>query len=470
MPEYIRQFDCIVIGGGVSGLAAAWGVAKEGRRVLLLEKGSRPGGVIQSDRVDGFLLERGPNSYTSFGPEEDNFLSDIGLGERVLRRPLKTTDRFVWHSGKLHRVPTAPPELLFSSILPFSAKLRILRGMFSKYNPPLEDVKFGSWLRERVGDTMVETLAKPFFGGVYAADVDEASFAACAPKIFEHVQNVERLIKVPGEMKKAREAEGRPRLAKSLTSFPEGLSELPAAIARRVEELGGVIRCEVESRIEKGENSDWVVRYNGETALAPHVIVGASAYGAADGLEQVAPKACPILRDFPAVDLNVVHAGLKTTDLAEQRNGFGFLTRRGEGVRILGSIWNSRIFDGRAPKDKTLLTCFYGGQLDPEANELSDEELASHLREDLRRTMGWSGQDFDLFEVTRWRPALPLYRLGHAEKVARLLSIVPEGIHILGNYLGRPAMPDRIRKGWEAAEKSLVSLEKSGPALAHNLP
>lgn len=455
--EKTAPYDVIVFGAGIGGLSTAWKLATSGKSVLVIDAANKVGGVIQSERIgNDYLIERGPNSYTSFGPQEDRFLKEIGLARRVQRRLMAKADRFVWHSGRLHRVPTSPGSLITSSILPWPAKLRIAFGMVKRYDPPKDDVAFGRFLRDVVGDTMVETLLKPFFGGIYAANVDEVSFAACAPKIYDRLAQTDRLIKIPFTGSSSNgSGPKKKKTPKALTNFPNGLQELADAIAAAIEKHGGTIVLNSEKPLER-EGDFWKVALpGGGVAKAPKVVLATPAKAAARLLGHAAPAASALIDSIDMVDLNVVHVGVRRREFRDRRPGFGFLTRRNEGVRILGSIWNSRMFPGRAPEGMDLLTCFYGGQLDPRALELDDELLRKQVVRDLRRTMGWRGEHFDLFEVTRWRPALPVLHVGHRNLVDQILEELPEDIHLLSSYLGRPAVPDRIQGGWAMADQLL---------------
>lgn len=471
--ETASVFDAIVIGAGIGGLAAAWKLASAGKRVLLLDKSHHPGGVIQSVFHKGYLLEKGPNSYSSFGKEEEDFLKAIGLKNRALRRPLKTTDRYIWHSGVLHRVPTGPLGFAFSPILSPQARLKMLLALFTRYTKPTRHSSLGHWMRNLIGNEAVETLLKPFFGGIYAANADQASFADCAPTLYDAVNLAPSLAKVPFAMKAQRGGAPKPKMPKALTSFPHGLSELPNATAQAFCSLGGIMHLGVEARISQGnQNHRFSVSWSPDYEKHPHtyhahtdqIILATPSNATGHLLESVSPNAASVLKKLPSVTLNVVHVGVRTRHLTEQRSGFGFLTRRNERIRMLGAIWTSRIFKGRVPIDKTLLTCFYGGELDPEGNSLSDAELRLTVLQDLQKTMGYIGpkdpaKGFEVFQVTRWRPALALYRLGHGDEIAKLKQELPAGIQLVSGYLGRPALPDRIKAGWAAADSLLGSSE-----------
>ncbi len=321
-------------------------------------------------------------------------------------------------------------------------------------------------MRNLIGDEAVDTLLKPFFGGIYAADADFASFADCAPALYDAVLKCDSLSKVPATMKAQRKNSIALKLPKSLTSFPNGLSELPTAVHKSLHQLGAEIRLGVEAVVEKSNPETphrFKVSWQENTpcfAYTDQLILATPAAASGRILQHIAPEPARRLSTFQSVPLNVVHVGIKSRYIKEKRQGFGFLTRRNENVRMLGSIWSSRIFSGRAPESKTLLTCFYGGQLDAAGNSLSDQALKKMLFADLQRTMGLDSsvnpkKAFELFQVTRWRPALAAYPLGHSDQVHAVMRSLPAGIQLVAGYLGKPALPDRIKAGWAAADQIL---------------
>lgn len=436
------RFDCLIIGAGIGGLAAAWELARAGRRVIVLESKPQVAGVIGSEVVDGFLLEQGPNSFTSFPPDIMELLDQVGLRERTIERPMREHDRFIWRDGGLRKVP--------GQALRFGEKVRAFAGLVKYVPPPKGDLTVGEYFRQRVGDAVVDNMLRPFLAGVYAADADRVSFEATLPKIFEmvHGQGIlgvpvaRRVVQMMSRARQDRKA-GKKEIGKSLVSFPDGLREMPEAMARAIEERGGIVRAGVKPLLRR-EEGQWLVEMGDGVAEAPRVVLATEAWSAAELLAPHAPEAARILDDIPYAPLLVVHAGLRAEQLAEQRNGFGFLSVDGHGVRMLGMIWSEKIFDNRAPAGHRLLTCFYGGEKDPEAMTWDDEQLRAQFLADLKTTMRFAGGDFALLRFTRWERALPIFRVGHARVVEQLRAALPPGIELLGNYLGDVSVPNRV--------------------------
>lgn len=443
--------DVLIAGGGITALSAAWHLQRVGRRVVVVCDADHFGGVIRSRRKGEWLCEEGPNSYASFGAEEEELLGAIGLAERAIRRPLRDADRFIYHSGRLHRVPTGPLQFLASGILPLRERLRVVRGALRRYQAPAGDVTIGQFFRGLLGDAAVDTLLRPGLAGIYAADADRLSLDATLPRLAAGLRSSSRLV---GALRALREpvVPGMPPLRpKALTSFPDGLAELPRSLESRLRDAGASFVPGVRVRLDRF-GSNWRFAWESGSAEAPAVILTTPAPAAAQLLEPHAADAARILAGFEHTPLTVVHAGVRAADVSHPLHGFGFLTRRGESVRMLGSIWSSSVFPGRAPAGHHLLTCFFGGELDPEASEFSDDQLRAQTAADLASVIGWRGREFALFRIKRWTPALPVFRVGHMDAVNLLKEQVPPGIHLAAIWLGGVSIPDRIRNGRAAAE------------------
>jgi len=442
------SFDFLVFGAGLSGLTCALRLAKAKRRVALVESSPRPGGVILSEHRDGFLLEHGPNSFTS-SEAIHTLIDELGLRERALCRPLRNYERFIWKEGRLRRVPTGPPQFVTSDVLTLAEKVRLVRGLFARQEPLETDAELGRYFRELLGDAAVESLLKPFFAGIYAADADHVSFEATFNKLYESTRRHHSLI---GAIRGMRAGAKKPRTPRSLVSFPDGLHELPHTLCEHLRSLAVDIRlAEGGNMALRREVDQWAADLPSGTIRAPHVVIATPADAAARLLQHHAPALTDFLNTIPYARLTILHVGLREDQLEDGRNGFGFLSVANQGVRALGMIWSDRIFPNRAPQGHRLLTCFFGGEKDPQANDFTDDQLQQIIREDLKTTMGFRGGDFPLFSVTRWQRALPVFRLGHVHRQRAASSAIPTGIHLIGNYLTGVSIPDRVEAAMNLA-------------------
>jgi oxygen-dependent protoporphyrinogen oxidase len=450
--------DVIVAGAGVGGLTLALTLARRGRRVALVERADRVGGVVRSEIVDDFLLETGPNSFTS-GPEVDGLLESLGLAARAQRRPLRTTDRFVFWGGRLRRVPTGPLQLLRSDALPRGAGVRALAGLVMPVPEIRGDISVGEFFRGVLGPQAVERLVKPFVAGIYAGDADALSLAAAFPTLHRAALGRPLFLRAAMKMRRPRPA-GTPRTPKALVSFPRGLAELPARLAERLAEARGTVYTSWQGAIQRTATGWRATVPGGADLVAPRLVLATPADQAAELLADVDPALAAGLAAIPYARLTVVHVGVRESECGERRGGFGFLNAQSPAdppterdIRMLGMIWSDRIFPGRAPDGYRLCTCFYGGTKDPAANDLDDDTLERQTHADMVAAMGlWPTATFRLFRVTRWDRALPAFPVGSAAATAALVSGAPAGLDFLGNWRGDVAVPGRIAAAIRLAE------------------
>lgn len=459
-----EHFDVVVIGAGIAGLTCAWELVRSGLRVLVADGHDEPGGVVRSRRVDGFLLELGPNSLSTTRPEANQVLTELGLEERTQKRLMRDHTRYVWRNRRLCLAPASPGQFLRTGLLTPGEKVRAAAGLFRRLPPPEADIEAGAWFRPRLGDGAVEALVRPGVAGIYAADVDHISLEATFPRIFESARRHDRLAGVLRELAKGKDPSRAPR---ALASFDEGLQELPRALADRITGEGSEVALGGDVRLDQSAEGTgdgfWEVAFRSGRRVRTGQVVIATCAGAAAGM--LTPMAEPAARILAAVEyapLAIVHVGVPETQCTDRRDGFGFLTTRDSGVRLLGAIWNDRVFDGRAPDGMRLFTCFYGGEIDPEAVSLSDEALESQALSDLKVTMGLTGTP-RLMRITRWPRAIPLFRPGHCARIREALRQLPAGLHLLGGFTGDPSLPGRMEAGLElarriAAQEALVAV------------
>lgn len=442
-----NTYQVVVVGAGISGLMCAYRLAAAGIRTALVESGARAGGIMQSDRVNGFLLERGPGSVLA-KPSVLSLIDELGLRDKAEFQHMKHHQRFIWRNGKLRRVPTGPFSFFASTLLSAGEKYEILHGFVARHRPPSTDIELGAYCRERLGNGAVAALLKPALAGIYAADADRISLESIAPKLFPVLKSCEKLSQVPKALK-ARAGQPNSKPMRALVSFENGLAAIPEALADQFRAAGGDLRlgCAVQEITQSvpGSNSLWRVRLSsGEELDCERLVLTQPAFAAATILEPVAAEVAQGLEQIEYAPLAVVYIGASEDHFRDRRHAFGFLTMQNQGVRMLGAIWNDRVFARRASTGQRLLTCFYGGEIDPEAAALPDPQLREQAVQELSKTMGLKDSNFALFEITRHENALPIFRVGHMQRMQRLQALVPNGVHLLGSYLGGLSVPDRI--------------------------
>lgn len=440
--------DLAILGGGISGLAlAAWAV-RENLRVAVFEKDPEPGGVMQSAREDGFLFERGPNTVLDRDASLDHLIDGAGLGDRAMRVPLRGMKRYVWHAGRLNEVPSSPLGALTTPLLSPLGKLRVFREPFIA--PVREDEPLRDFAVRRLGREVYERALVPMVSGVTGGDPAAMSTEYSFPVLKELERKGGSLFR--GMLARRKESGGAPRRRPNMVSFPEGLGELPRALAERLGEAwnGGVT---VESVTPIPEGSGYVIRTAAGVVRAAEVALAADARAVASWIEPWSPEAAGRLWQTHYCPLAVVGLGVETSSLTLPA-GFGFLTTAESEIRSLGAIFNSAFFEDRAPAGTQLLTVMLGSDRDPGALQLSDEELLEQVRRDLGRVLGWNGKAL-VTRIMRWERAIPQYGLEHH----RLMAAVAEseqrhpGLHFFGNWSGGAAVGERVRLARELASK-----------------
>ena len=423
-----------VVGGGIAGLAVAHAVRRRDAEVTVLEASSRPGGNIRSERVDGYLCEWGPNGFLDSVPETLALARDLGLAERVQRSDDRARRRFIFRDGRLHVLPGGPAAFLRSGLLSWRGKLRIAGEPFAA-SRPAGDETIHAFAARRIGREAAEVLVGSMVSGVFAGDARALSLRACFPTMWQMETDhggLFRALLAKVRQRRVRRGDALGSPLGTLTSFRDGTEELVGAAATA---LGPSLRLGARVTGLRRAGSCWRVEAEGDGDLeADAVVLAGPPSESARLVGDVDDPLAAELAAIPSAGLAVVALGFDESRLAAPLDGFGFLVPRGEGPRILGVLWDSSIYPGRAPSGRALLRVMIGGALDPLAVRLDDAELLAVVRRDLQATMGLSA-DPDFVRVFRHPLGIPQYVVGHLERLARIeerLARLP-GLHVAGN-------------------------------------
>lgn len=470
--------DIVVIGAGISGLTCAYRLKQLGYNVALLERSERAGGVIRSERVNGYLIERGPNS--SQGTEELLALvEELGIGDELIEGDPKLP-AYVYFDSRLHAVPAGPSAFLSSKLLSPRGKLRILSEVFVPRRRSDEEESVASFVRRRIGSEAAERLVAPFVSGIYAGDSNALSVQAAFPRLANLESGYGGLFR--GMMAKAREAKRQKKSAaavmdkaaptrKRLVSFRDGMAVLPETLARHLGEnfLSGCERIAVtpmrEQRLETPEPGAvcFTVEFqksNTTYSITCKRLVIATPAGAAAALvDPVSNDLSRLLSEIDYPPLAIVYLAYPPDAIRFSLAGFGFLVAPSERLNILGCVWNTSLFAGRAPEDRALLTSFIGGARHPERARLSDDELVATVHADLQAAMEIVVAP-RVVGITRWERAIPQYNLGHAQRVRQMESLTREipGLHLVGNYLHGVSTGDCVKEADRVAREIAAEL------------
>ncbi|HEY1252214.1 MAG TPA: protoporphyrinogen oxidase, partial [Thermoanaerobaculia bacterium] len=407
----------VVVGAGLSGLAAGLASARRGDETVVLEASDRPGGVVRSERSGGYLLELGPNTVRPT-PEIFALVRELGLEGEALYADARLP-RYVDFRGALHAVPTSPPGLLATRLLTAGGKLRLLAE-------PLVPARRGGdseesvrdFVARRLGPQVAERLVEPFVGGVFAGSAARLSAADAFPILAEwerkHGSLLAGALAARGARKSAPAAVPPP--PRGLLSFRDGLETLPRALAAR---LGGSLRLRTPVASIAPRDGRWVVAAAGAGLECDRVILAAPAERTRALVADFAPQAARALSEMPQPALAVLHLAWENGALRRPLEGFGHLVAPSGERRILGAVWSSSLFPGRAPAGRVLLTVFVGGARDPGAAALLDAELVTLAARDLVAEGLVAGPP-EPVRITRWERAIPQYERGHARRLSVL--------------------------------------------------
>jgi len=452
----LPQDSIVIVGAGISGLSAAWFLHRKGFAVRVLEAGDRVGGVIETETVDGHLIERGPNSTMQKPGTPDDALGRIveqtGLAEHLLEAAPAARKRFVMRDRRLMSLPGSPREGITTKLFSWPAKLRLLAEPF--IGRARDEETIARFVTRRLGREFLDYAIAPFVSGVYAGDPAALSVRAAVAKIYALERDHGSLIRGAIALRKLGKGAGMP--AGRLVSFDRGMAVLPAAIADALPAGTVETRCRVDALTRDGDG--WKVQYTGPEGTAEiaarHVVVAVPAGPAAALIEPLATEAAALLRTIPYAPIVSAGLGYARRQVAHPLDGFGFLIPRVEGVRTLGGLFSSTLFPGRAPDGRVLITAFIGGTTDPEAVALDDDAVTAAIAADLKAALGIDGAPTPV-RLSRYQAAIPQYTIGHLDRVAGIdvtLAALP-GLHLCASWRDGVSVSDCIRNGEKLAER-----------------
>lgn len=455
----------VIIGAGVSGLAAAHRLIELSKesQIILLEASSRPGGTIHTEHRNGFLLERGPDSFISEKPHALALARRLGLESQLIETNEEYRRSFIVRNGRLRPVPEgfhllAPSRLwpfIASDIFSLAGKIRMAADLLlpRKSTNGTGDESLASFVRRRLGEEALERMAQPMVGGIYTADPETLSLRATLPRFLDMEREHRSLILAmlrQGRVQKSGTSGARYSL---FLSFDQGMQVLTDALAR----LDVEMRLNTRAEALKFDGSTWTITTSaGEKFEADAVCLAVPAYVAASLVRATNETLATKLKQIKYASTATLNFGYRRAAINHALNGFGFVVPFIEKRSLIACTFSSVKFSGRAPDGHVLLRAFAGGALQPEIFALSESEMSNRIEADLRELLGIT--EAPLFtEVAKWENSMPQYEVGHLDRVKEIEDSVSNlpGLTLAGNSYRGAGIPDCIRSG-EAAAESLL--------------
>lgn len=456
-----KKKSVAVLGGGLTGLAAAHRLAALGHPVRLFEQGSRLGGVVQTELKDGWLSESGPNSFQESSPEIGALLGDLGLQPEILEASPAAKNRYLVRDGELVPLPMSPGQLLRSPLFSLGTKLRIFQELFSARRNRIGDVALAPFIRVHFGQEMVDQAVQPFVSGIYAGDPEKLSTRHAFPRLWQLEKEHGSLLRGQIALARQRRAAGLPRMPR-LISFRRGLQALPEALAAGLPRGTALLKTRVDGLVPAG--SRWTIHWHDGWRTHTEVFDSVVSALPAPALARLKIGAFDeaSLAGLAAVETAPVSSlflGFRRDQVAHPLDGFGALVPAVEKRAVLGVIFSSTLFPGRAPAGHVALTVMVGGALQPELAALSPDQLWATVRVDLRDLLGVTGEPV-VRRHTFWPQAIPQYHLGHERHLIAMdaCESLHPGLFIGGNVRDGIALPNCLLAGQRLAERAAAFL------------
>ncbi len=478
-PTLPGQNNCTiaVIGGGISGLAAAHRLLELQPcvKVILLEASDRLGGILGSERCDGFLIEQGADNFITTPPWAVEFCQRIGFESELIPTNDSHRRAFVVSSGVLQPIPAgfavmAPSRIwpiVSTPILSWRGKLRMAAETFVTRREADGGESLAAFVRRRFGGEVYDRLVQPLVAGIYTGDPDQLSVGATVPRFLEmereHGSLIRAMMKQRRQQRKTSQESSGARYSQFVAPR-EGMSAFVQAIVDRLSEAHIALKAPVQQIAPVG-NGGWKVLIGGsqpQTIDVDGLILATPARRNAKLLQKIDAELASNFIKIPYGSCALVSIGFLREQIGHRLDGFGFVVPSIEGRKILSCSFSSIKYAGRAPEGHVLLRVFVGGAMQSELVELDDEQLKKMVVRELSDLLAIRGQPM-LCHITRQIQAMPQYYLGHEQLIERIEKQVNQlpNFAVASNVLHGIGIPNCVQAGERAAEKVLSELSKS---------
>lgn len=463
----------LIIGGGISGLAAAYSLQKQAQaagrslQVTVLEASQQWGGKISTERVGGYVIEGGPDTFLATKSWGVALCRELGLGERLHGTNPRQKNTYVLRHGQLHplpdgltmMIPTRVGPMVRTNLLSWPQKARMGLDFVLPPRPRNGDESLGEFVSRRLGRAAYENLIEPLMSGIYAGDGDRLSLGATFPYLRDLELEYGGLAKGALAMRKkmALSRSAAPGSRSAFLTPTTGLMEIVEALVERLAAGGAELR--LGSPVERLTRAGGLYQAHlpgGEALAAEGVILAAPAYAAGELLKTLDPQMAADLADILYTSTATISLAYAQDELPRALDGYGYVIPRREGRRALACTWTSTKFPHRAPEGYALVRVFVGRAGQEDQLPWDEAGLLSLAQEELRLTLGIQARPA-LARVFRWERAMPQYNLGHPQRLERIEVALKDwpGLALAGNGYRGIGIPDCIHSGEQAAARIL---------------
>jgi oxygen-dependent protoporphyrinogen oxidase len=429
--------DVIIIGGGFSGLTAGYYAKQAGLNFKILEASDRIGGVLESEKIDGYLIEKSANTLL-YSPSVQKMVKELGLEERVIFSEKIAKNRFIWKDDKLHSVPLTPQKILFSPLLGWQHKARLLYGLFCQ-SPVRSEQTIEQFFTHYFGQYFSQTFADAMISGIWAGDISKLSMDACFSDFKQKTLQHKSLFKTLSNQGKNNAP---------IFSFVNGVSEFVQALEKNC-----LQNIETKQKVIEITHQKYFTVQTQECTYHSQKIIFCAPIEQLPSLmssciaEEKHPKLVQLCESIPYAPLHLVYTAFspEAIDL-KKLEGFGFLIPQNQHRRILGAIFSSSIFQNRAPNNEVLITTFIGGEHFREVNKLSKTQIYDIVNQELREILKITQEPIWQHHIG-WQKAVPQYHMGHQQRIKQIIDLIDCPNFLLNaNWHDGTALPKIIKK------------------------
>lgn len=438
--------DVLVLGAGISGLATAYWLKKEGFNVKILERNDEPGGAMETINENGFLIDFGPNSGLETTPLIAQLAEEIGIKDQMIYANEAANIRYILKNNQLMPLPTSPQAFLKTNLFSAKAKLRLMAEPFIGKSNDGYYQSMSEFVVRRLGQEFLDYAIDPFVSGVFAGDPSKLSVKSAFPKLYRLEEIYGGLIK--GTIKGARERKKNKEKSKQsakMFSFINGMQTFPKAISNQLSDIEYNNQLKKIEKLSKG----FKVYYskNGEEkSIETEILLSTIPAYVLSSLINFDDNLKSHLNDIYYPPVMVLYLGFDKKDINRELDGFGYLIPSKEKKSYLGAIWSSTIFPNRAEQDKASFTLFIGGARSPHLFESDKDKLIDKVLNEFKQVTSISG-DPVIMRHKLWNKAIPQYNIGYIEHERYFEQFEKEnkGFFLSGNYRGGISVGDCVK-------------------------